>query len=169
MKKRAAGLRRYRAVHTTDAPSLSKQQAFIVLGLTVFSLSLFLTLAGDPTLTGAAVQLQSSQEVPVSGVEKGSLCNSKRPTPLVGGSVQIYNLLGKNLAKGTTSTVLDPTLCQETSNFVLMKKCAPPATTEAGIRAKTYCGDTGGCRYAKSTQGTDKGNVYCAYFIPKKG
>ena len=165
MEKRQRRLRR----RSSEGMTIRRQQALVIIGLVLFSLSLFLTLAGDVSLTGAAVQLQSSTTVPVSGVEKGSLCNSKRPTPLVGGSVQIYNLLGKNLAKGTTSIVLDPSLCQESGNLVLMKKCAPPTTLEAGIRANTYCGTTGGCRYAKSTQGIDKGNVYCAFFIPKKG
>ena len=164
MKKRQRRLRR----RLSNEPNIHRQQALVITGLVLFSLSLFLTLAGDGSLTGAAVQLQTSTETPLSGVEKGSLCSTKRPTHLVTGSVQQYNLLGKNLAKGTTSLVLDSTLCAESSSLILMKKCTPPTTLEGGIRAKTYCGPTGGCRYAKSPQGLDKGNVYCAYFIPKK-
>jgi hypothetical protein len=164
MKK---GQRRLRRLQSNEL-NIHRRQALVITGVVLFSLSLFLTLAGGGSLTGAAVQLQASTETPLSGVEKGSLCSTKRPAHLVTGSVQNYNLLGKNMAKGTTSLVLDTTLCDESGNFVLMKKCAPPTTLEAGIRAKTYCGTVGGCRYAKSPQGLDKGNVYCAYFIPKK-
>lgn len=152
-----------------SVPHTSRQRALVIVALVLVSLSFFLTSAplGQEHLAGQAIRSVVFED----GLKEVTLCDTKRPLDLVRGGISKLHTVQPSLVRGTTTVVLDSSLCVEQSSlFSLLKYCAtnPRRSFDSEARMKFFCGGQGKCAYARSMEGEDKGNTYCAYVIYPK-
>jgi hypothetical protein len=175
-KKRNTRARKVRK----GSSSQKSSRSLVILGLVVFSLSVFLTqsqVEQSTTLTGQFVVNTHDAKGPIlDGRGRASMCSTKRPYDLRRGQT-MWTQHEKAVFFNTEVIELDSTLCiMKRGTFnVFLNYCVPPDVGSdldqyaLRVRTKEYCGDYGKCMIVTPLDDVSEeiiGKHYCTFMIP---